>query len=63
MYAALVWLANEPTVAPRADRQRVVIMGESAGANLAACAALMWRDRQPTGVRLIHQVLALAHIW
>ena len=38
-------------------------MGESAGANLAACAALMWRDRQPTGVRLIHQVLALAHIW
>lgn len=32
-------------------------MGESAGGNLAACASLMWRDRQPRGVTVAHQVL------
>lgn len=42
---------------PHADRHRVVLMGESAGGNLAACASLMWRDRQPRGVTVAHQVL------
>lgn len=53
-YAALCWLADN---APRlgADRDRVAIGGESAGANLAAVCCLMARDRG--GPRLRHQWL------
>ena len=57
VYSALTWLASDAAVAPLGDRQRIVLMGESAGANLAASAALMWRDRQPAGVTVVHQVL------
>jgi acetyl esterase/lipase len=57
VYAALEWMAAQPSVAPAADRHRIVLMGESAGANLAACAALMWRDRQPLEMTVVHQVL------
>lgn len=60
VYAALTWLAAQPAVAPLADRRRLVLMGESAGANLAAVVALMVRDRQPAGIGVAHQVL-LAH--
>ena len=60
VFDVLTWLADPAShavVPPSADRQRVVLMGESAGANLAACASLMWRDRQPQGVTVAHQVL------
>ena len=53
VFSVLTWLADPAShalVPPSADRQRVVLMGESAGANLAACASLMWRDREPQGV-------------
>ena len=56
-YRCLTWLAEAPQVAPSADRSRIVLMGESAGGNLVACASLMWRDRRPTGVTVAHQVL------
>ena len=60
VYRALEWLGTDEShgaVPPSADRQSIVIMGESAGANLAAVASLMVRDRQPRGVRIAHQVL------
>ena len=58
VYAALAWLGSDASAARvRADRSRVVLMGESAGGNLAAVAALMWRDRRPAGVTVAHQVL------
>jgi len=57
VFAALLWLVERADVAPRGDRRRVVLMGESSGANLAAAAALMCRDRRPAGLRVVHQVL------
>ena len=60
IYDILTWLGDptsQATVPSAADRDRVVLMGESAGANLAACASMMWRDRQPAGVTVAHQVL------
>ena len=60
VYSVLTWLADaasQAVVPLGADRQRVVLMGESAGANLACACALMWRDRQPEGVAVAHQVL------
>ena len=43
-YAALCWAADH-SVALGADATRLVVMGDSAGGNLAAAAALMTRDR------------------
>lgn len=57
VYSSLEWLARETDVAPRADRQRIVLIGESAGGNLAACVSQMCRDRLPEGIRIAHQVL------
>ena len=61
VYAVLEWLVEENSssadIMPLADRHQVVLMGESAGGNLAACASLMWRDRQLRGVTIVHQVL------
>ena len=59
VYSVLQWLPSESSVEvmPRPDRHRVILMGDSAGGNLAACATLMWRDRQPPGVTVTHQVL------
>lgn len=59
VYAVLTWLATASgaEAIPLADRHRVVLMGDSAGGNLATCASLMWRDRQPSGVSVAHQVL------
>jgi acetyl esterase len=57
VYATLEWLVRMPTVAPGADRQRLVVLGESAGGNLASCVSLMVRDRQPRGICIAHQVI------
>ena len=57
VYNVLLWLAQNPEIVPAADLHRVVLMGESAGANLAACASLLWRDRRPEGITVAHQVL------
>lgn len=60
VYSVLEWLADESSnscIPINVDRHQVVLMGESAGGNLAACVSLMWRDRQPRGVSVAHQVL------
>jgi acetyl esterase len=56
-YSALLWLANTITVPEAADRQNVIMMGDSAGGNLAAVTALKWRDEQPAGITVVHQAL------
>ncbi|PTR25744.1 acetyl esterase/lipase [Rhodococcus sp. OK519] len=53
-YAGLVWVARN-AAALRIDPRRIVIMGGSAGAGLAASTALLARDRQ--GPDISHQVL------
>ena len=53
-YAALVWCV-EHAEELNIDPERVAIGGESAGANLAAVACLMARDR--SGPKLVHQWL------
>ena len=58
VYQCLLWLGSEESrTVVNGDRQKLILMGESAGGNLAACASLMWRDRQPKGVTIAHQVL------
>lgn len=57
VYSSLEWLAQQTNVAPNADRQRIVLIGESSGGNLAACVSQMCRDRLPAGIRIAHQVL------
>ncbi|WP_339102768.1 alpha/beta hydrolase [Haloterrigena salinisoli] len=53
-YAALEW-AGEEIETLGGDRDRIVLMGDSAGGNLAAATALLSRDRG--GVEPAHQLL------
>jgi acetyl esterase len=53
-YAVLVWAADN-AASLGADADRIGVMGESAGGNLAAVVALMARDRQGPVIR--HQAL------
>lgn len=53
-YAATTWVAENAS-ALNVDAQRVVVIGDSAGGNLAAVVALMARDRG--GPKLAYQVL------
>ncbi len=57
VYDACEWLSENAHVAPAADRQRLVLLGDSAGGNLAACVSLAARDLRPTGWAVAHQVL------
>jgi acetyl esterase len=50
-YAAAVWAADHPH-AIDVDADRLAVMGDSAGANLAAVVALMARDRNGPALRL-----------
>ena len=43
VYDACEWLSENAHVAPAADRQKFVLLGDSAGANLAACVSLAAR--------------------
>eukprot|EP00928_Gymnodinium_smaydae_P050269 TRINITY_DN33841_c0_g1_i1.p1 TRINITY_DN33841_c0_g1~~TRINITY_DN33841_c0_g1_i1.p1 ORF type:complete len:417 (-),score=11.86 TRINITY_DN33841_c0_g1_i1:130-1278(-) len=56
-FSILEWLAHDYLVVPYADKSRVVLMGESAGGNMAAVMSMMYRDRNPRGITVIHQVL------
>ncbi|SFR97039.1 acetyl esterase [Halomicrobium zhouii] len=53
-YAVLNWVSDTATV-PGIDPERLVVMGDSAGGNLAAATALVARDRG--GPAIAHQVL------
>lgn len=53
VYAALAWLVREAD-ALGVDRERIAIMGDSAGGGLAAGAAILARDH---GIALAHQIL------
>lgn len=55
-YAALEWVADNPTVV-RGDPDRIVAAGTSAGGNLAAATALLARDRD--GPTLARQFLGM----
>ena len=57
VYDACEWLSENAHVAPAADRQKFVLLGDSAGANLAACVSLAARDLRPAGWAVAHQVL------
>jgi acetyl esterase len=58
-WAATQWLVTQGAELG-ADRNRVSVMGESAGGNLAALVALQWRDRcrnDPSWPKLTRQIL------
>jgi acetyl esterase len=58
-WAATQWLVNHGTELG-VDPERVSVMGESAGGNLAALMALQWRDRcrtDPFWPKLVRQIL------
>ena len=60
-YRALTWLGEPVSQTPdnvpvEADRNQIVVMGDSAGGNLTAVLSMLYRDRSPKGVRIVHQI-------
>jgi len=56
-YSALLWVASSKEMLPFMDPQRLIVMGDSADANLAAAVSMLYRDRQPSGFHIQQQVL------